>query len=147
MKGKVQDALNWIGRGWDRLVRRPNWGQDKPVTLADYRGFGRNDYLFLTGRVLRDRFIQTGEHDGLLRNLANNFKRFNSREIPGATVSIEWADHRFELTTDRTGLCRNRPSARSATLAPGTGYRYRRTRRSGVTVPDGDRRLATSGRC
>jgi phosphatidate phosphatase APP1 len=42
----------------------------------------------------------------VLRNLANNFKRFNSREIPGAKVTIEWADHRFELLTDSEGYFR-----------------------------------------
>lgn len=106
MNDQVREALNWMSRGWDRLVNRLGWGQDKPVTLADYRGFGRNDYLFLTGRVLRDRAIISNEADGALRNLANNFKRFNSREIPGAQVSVDWAGHRFDLITDREGYFR-----------------------------------------
>lgn len=106
MKERVQGLLKWIKHGWDRLVDRLGWARNKPVMLANYRGFGRNDYLFLTGRVLRDLAISHREADGTLRNLANNFKRFNSREIPGAKVRVEWADHRFDLVTDREGYFR-----------------------------------------
>ncbi|MEL7162537.1 MAG: phosphatase domain-containing protein [Bacteroidota bacterium] len=90
-------------REWDEIIDRLGWGKDKPVSVANYVGFGREDYLFLTGRVLRDRGIRRQERDGLLDNVVNNFKRFNSREINGAEVDIVWGDHTFRRTTDSEG--------------------------------------------
>ena len=103
----INSALRSIGkfahREWDSLVDRLNWGNDKPVTVANYVGFGRPDYLFLTGRVLRDRGIRREERDKLWDNISNNFKRFNSREIPGAEVKISWGGYTFERTTNDEG--------------------------------------------
>lgn len=103
----LKDTLLSLGktahREWDEIVDRLGWGRDKPVSVANYVGFGREDYLFLTGRVLRDRGIRRDERDGLLDNIVNNFKRFNSREITGAKVKITWGHHTFERTTDSEG--------------------------------------------
>ena len=92
-----------VHREWDNLVDRLRWGQDKPVDVANYIGFGRPDYLYLTGRVLRDKGISRNERDRLWHNLVNNFKRFNSREIGEARVEITWGEHTFERTTDSEG--------------------------------------------
>lgn len=100
---KLTDLGRTVHREWDEIVDRLGWGKDKPVSVANYIGFGRPDYLFLTGRVLRDRGIGRAERDGLLDNLVNNFKRFNSREISGAEVEISWGSHNFQRTTDSEG--------------------------------------------
>lgn len=103
----IIDKLSALGktvhREFDEVIDRLGWGNDKPVSVANYVGFGRPDYLYLTGRVLRDKGIRRHERDGLFDNLVNNFKRFNSREIRGAKVTILWGDHTFERTTDREG--------------------------------------------
>ena len=103
----VKDTLSSLGkivhREWDEVVDRLGWGNDKPVSVANYIGFGREDYLNLTGRVLRDKGIRRDERDNLLDNIVNNFKRFNSREIRGAEVEITWGGHNFKRTTDSEG--------------------------------------------
>lgn len=103
----IKETLSSIGkiahREWDEIVDRLGWGRDKPVSLANYIGFGREDYLWLTGRVLRDRGISREERDNLLDNISNNFKRFNSREIKGAKICITWGDHTFERVTNSEG--------------------------------------------
>ncbi|MBC6996439.1 DUF2183 domain-containing protein [Neolewinella lacunae] len=103
----IKQTLQAIGkiahREWDEMVDRLGWGHDKPVSVANYVGFGREDYLFLTGRVLRDRGISRGERDNLLDNIVNNFKRLNSREITGAEVDICWGHHTFRRITDSEG--------------------------------------------
>ena len=103
LKDRLTDFTHDIHREWDKLVDRLGWGQDKPVSVANYIGFGRPDFLHLTGRVLRDKGIRRGERDGLLDNVVNNFKRFNSREINGAQVKVTWGNHEFERTTDSEG--------------------------------------------
>ncbi len=92
-----------VHREWDKLVDRLRWGHDKPIDVANYTGFGRPDYLYLTGRVLRDRGIGRDERDQLWHNLVNNFKRFNSREIDGAEVEITWGGHTFTRITNSEG--------------------------------------------
>ncbi|MEM7575408.1 MAG: phosphatase domain-containing protein [Bacteroidota bacterium] len=92
-----------LHRSWDKLVRRLGWGQDKPVTVANYLGFARPDYLYLSGRVLREKAISRSEQDGMLQNFLKNFNRFNSRELPGAELEIEWGGQSFELITDAEG--------------------------------------------
>ena len=92
-----------LHREWDNLVDRLRWGHDKPLDVASYIGFGREDYLYLTGRVLRDRGISRNERDQLWHNVVNNFKRFNSREVNDAKVEITWGEHTFERTTDSEG--------------------------------------------
>lgn len=103
LKDTLQSLGETVHREWDEVVDRLGWGRDKPVSVANYVGFGRENYLFLTGRVLRDRGIRRNERDGLLDNIVNNFKRFNSREINGAVVKITWGHHTFERTTDSEG--------------------------------------------
>lgn len=78
-------------------------GNNRPITIANYRGFGRPDYLYLKGRVLRDKTIVYSENDSLLRNFINSIKRFNSREIPRANVRVQWGGHVFQLVTDAEG--------------------------------------------
>jgi phosphatidate phosphatase APP1 len=103
----LKETLGTLGkiahREWDEIVDRLGWGRDKPVSIMNYVGFGREDYLYLTGRVLRDRGISREERDNLLDNVVNNFKRFNSREVRGAEVEITWGEHTFYRTTDREG--------------------------------------------
>lgn len=103
IKDALFDFSKSIHREWDEIVDRLNWGVDKPIVVANYGGFGREDYLYLKGRVLRDKAISRAERDGLLRNVINNFKRFNSREVPGAEVEIHWGDQVFWRTTDAEG--------------------------------------------
>ncbi len=103
----IKNTLSSLGkivhREWDEVVDRLGWGSDKPVSVANYIGFGREDYLYLTGRLLRDRGISRNERDSLLDNVVNNFKRFNSREIRNAQVEITWGGHTFQRTTDSEG--------------------------------------------
>lgn len=103
IKGTLTGLGRIIHREWDEIADRLNWGVDKPVVVANYKGFGRPDRLYLTGRVLRDKAISRRQRDGLLRNVVNNFKRFNTREIPRAMVEIRWAGKVFHRTTDAEG--------------------------------------------
>jgi phosphatidate phosphatase APP1 len=75
----------------------------KPIVIQAYRGFGRRDYLFLSGRVLRDKFILRGEQDSIWRNFNNTVKRFNSREINNASLLIQFAEEEFLLQSDPEG--------------------------------------------
>lgn len=103
LKDTITSFSRTIHREWDEVVDRLGWGSDKPVFVANYTGYGRANYLYLTGRVLRDKAVSRNDRDGLLRNVVNNFKRFSTREIPGAEVKVEWQGKFFNATTDAEG--------------------------------------------
>lgn len=138
----INSALSAIGkfahREWDDLVDRLNWGNDKPVTVANYIGFGRPDYLFLTGRVLRDRGIRRDERDKLWDNISNNFKRFNSREIPNAKVKITWGDYTFERTTNDEGYFHVEHTCDAGREVSGEHALWQEAEITVVSVPDED---------
>jgi phosphatidate phosphatase APP1 len=95
-----------LSRSWDHSRVRLGLGSRKPLTIHTYRGFGTRDFLFMQGRVLRDKSIFRGDSDGPWRNLINTIKRFNSREINDAELAIRFADRDFQVKTDAEGFYR-----------------------------------------
>lgn len=98
--------LRWLTRlgvRWDGWRGRLGLGQGTPIAIQAYRGFGGRDFLCLSGRVLRDKFITKAERDSAWRNFNNTLKRFNSREINGANVRVYFAGQVFDLQTDNEG--------------------------------------------
>ncbi len=92
-----------IGRWWDRQRLRLRLGRRKPVIPVSYRGYGRADRVCLSGRVLRDKAIIRRDSDTFWRNFINNVKRFNSREINDAHLSVALEGQQFELLSDAEG--------------------------------------------
>ncbi len=84
-------------REW--LGQKPTW----PILIAPYRGYGRADWISLRGRVIKDRRIIKDEVNSTWRALINNYKRFNSREVIGATVHVEVEGQAFIVKTDEEG--------------------------------------------
>ena len=67
--------------------RLGKYHQRKPV-IDTYACYGRDDYLFLKGRVLRDSLIHVDPADSKIKNLINNYKRFGTVEIPFAKLRV-----------------------------------------------------------
>ncbi|MCB0570190.1 MAG: DUF2183 domain-containing protein [Phaeodactylibacter sp.] len=92
-----------LNRLWQRfkalLGFRPKW----PVVIATYRGYGRADWLSLRGRVLKDRRILARNINSRWRALVHNYRRFNSREIPGVEVEVQLGGNTFRAITDEEG--------------------------------------------
>lgn len=75
-----------------------------PLHIMAYRSYGTPSRLYVKGRVLVDKGITLSEeNDTLWENLLNMYKRFNSREIPGARVELTLEDQKHEITTDVEG--------------------------------------------
>lgn len=75
-----------------------------PLHIVTYRSYGTPTRLYVKGRVLVDKKIKLSEADDTLwENILNMFKRFNSREIPGARVELTLEDQHHEITTDVEG--------------------------------------------
>jgi phosphatidate phosphatase APP1 len=75
-----------------------------PLHIVPYRSYGTPNRLYVKGRVLVDKNIAVSEeNDTMWENLLNMYKRFNSREIPGARVELCLEDQKHEITTDVEG--------------------------------------------
>ncbi|MGB3468219.1 MAG: phosphatase domain-containing protein [Cyclobacteriaceae bacterium] len=76
---------------------------EDPLMVQPYRGFANENRIFLKGRVLEDENIFNGKSDNQIKNIINNFKRFETDEVPEANVRITCADQAFECKTDVEG--------------------------------------------
>jgi phosphatidate phosphatase APP1 len=94
---RMANRLSRAVKEW--LGHKPNW----PILIAPYKGYGYEQQLVLRGRVIKDRRIVKGEANSTWRALLNNYKRFNSREVRGATVHIHVNGEYFPVQTDEEG--------------------------------------------
>lgn len=74
-----------------------------PLIIQNYIGYASPSSLFMKGRVLENEGILDGKSDSYIRNLIDNFKRFESDEVPGAKVKITIKNRTYNVTTDREG--------------------------------------------
>lgn len=94
---------HWIDDLRFRMLKVAGHTRQLPVKIATYRGFGRNDYVFLQGRVLIRKSIRNQPIQTALRQLLDSYQRFNSLEIPRAKLRIAIEGRTFELDSDQEG--------------------------------------------
>ncbi|MFZ1492374.1 MAG: phosphatase domain-containing protein [Candidatus Competibacter denitrificans] len=79
-------------------------GYDQPLQVVPYDGYGNQETLFLTGRVLEDHGdIDTTDQETLWSNLVASYRRFGSDEVPGLQIRATFQDRSVETVTDREG--------------------------------------------
>lgn len=92
-----------LGAFYRRFLRRPP-GRGKFV-LVPYLGYGGATGVFLRGRVLRDPLIPDAlKTDTRWRNLANTLRRYNTAELPNASIRGIWREHIVITRTDDEGI-------------------------------------------
>ena len=87
---------------WRRIDAR--LGRGKPKHLAAYRGFADARGVELIGRVLAEK--PSGgplEDDSWWDNLLETYRRFESDEVPGAPLRLQYRDSKLELPSDHEG--------------------------------------------
>ena len=99
----LSDAFEWTDAALTRLAAR--LGRLRPLHLDVYRSYGTEHRLYVKGRLLADRgLVPQTEADSPWRNFQAMYRRFNSREIPGARVQIRLpGGHDCYVTTDAEG--------------------------------------------
>src|SRR5690606_23797224 len=86
-----------------RLRRRFNLL--RPHVIIPFRGYGSQDHLFIRGRVLEERgYHHSPEPGSVSRQLRFMYQRFQSDEIPGASVWADYAGARAETKSDEEGF-------------------------------------------
>ncbi len=110
LKEFVIDADEHLDAARRRHAAR--FGADRPTYIEAYRAHADGDAVELTGRVLASA-PQGGpkEDDGWWDNLLNTYRRFESDEVPGVELTLQFRGVEARATTDNEGYY----SARIAT--------------------------------
>ncbi|MES2894136.1 MAG: phosphatase domain-containing protein [Bacteroidota bacterium] len=91
---------------WDELryAFTKQLGLNDPVQVVPYRTYGTAERIYIKGRVLEDKKISSAsDKDTILNNLLNMYKRFESDEVPGATLQVNLPGQVLEIKTDKEG--------------------------------------------
>lgn len=89
---------------WSRRVRR-HLGVAGPLRIQPYRGYGTPERVLVQARVLEEREVRPAHlRRTLVGSAIASYKRYATREIPGARVAVHWGDQRWEGTTDEEGF-------------------------------------------
>lgn len=105
-KNKLVGLARHIDAGADAVkdLLRQRLGTTDPLHIVPYRTYGTARKIYIKGRVLENRKIASGtQEDSLLTNLLNMYKRFESDEVAGATVSIGLQGKQHEVVSDKEG--------------------------------------------
>jgi phosphatidate phosphatase APP1 len=119
---KIEVAVDRVFWG---LRRR--FGRLGPLQVVAYRGYGTAALAHVRGRVLEASVLERSlPHDSRLRSFRRMLRRFNSREVPEATVSARWGPLQVTGSTDDEGYFELRMlpqlEARSETPAAARGW-------------------------
>lgn len=123
---------------YDASMRRVHekFGWRRPRYIAAYRGYADAQGVELSGRVLAEPPLGGPEaKDGWWDNLLNTYRRFESDEVPGAPLRVQFRGETAQVTSDHEGYY-------AATLAPSLPASGELWEQAVVSLDDG--RLLTS---
>lgn len=88
------------------------------MEILTFRGFGNRETFVLEGRVVEARGLeQPTSRSGIVQNIANSIRRFESDELPSAKLRATFRGKRYETTTNREGYFAFRFDAAGASRA------------------------------
>ncbi len=75
-----------------------------PVYICAYHSYGSQEVLNVRGRVLENKNITTAEDDdSFFENSLNMYKRFQSQEVAGAKLRVQYHEIIYDTVTDKEG--------------------------------------------
>lgn len=102
VRNSISAVDDFIDIRWRQLKKRFGW--EGIPTIQPYVGFANDDLAWFHGRVLtnppQDR---PSISDRWWENLANMYQRFESDEVPGVKIEIDFAGKRHVVVTDDEG--------------------------------------------
>ena len=86
-----------------RVYARRRFRPGEPLVIKMYRGYRSSCKLFFQGRVLEQARIRVADGDSRWRNMINALRRFETDEVAGATVELDYRGHVLTRVTDAEG--------------------------------------------
>lgn len=100
------DASSHVEERFDNLFfdLRKRLKLNDPLQIVTYRSYGTINRLYIKGRVLEDKGIASAtDKDTIFHNLVNMYNRFQSDEIPGACLKVNFQNQEHTVITDDEG--------------------------------------------
>ncbi|MEO6541268.1 MAG: phosphatase domain-containing protein [Ferruginibacter sp.] len=83
---------------------RQRLGTIDTIQVQPFRTYGTPRHVYVRGRVLEDKKISVArDGDTLFTNLLNMYKRFETDEVPGATLQLNLPGDQQQAITDKEG--------------------------------------------
>lgn len=83
---------------------KDRFGAEKPLLIQTYRGFGDKTSFSVMGRVLENKnFKEASEQDSIWENFLAMYKRFNSNEVPYASLVATFENSKTAIRADKEG--------------------------------------------
>lgn len=96
-----ETAGDYISRFRERVRERLD--ERDPVQIVAYMGYGTGDYLYIKGRVLEHKDVESVQEDNRWRNLVKTYRRFDTEGIAACKVRVNYYGQTMELTTNEEG--------------------------------------------
>jgi phosphatidate phosphatase APP1 len=106
LKKRITKIAVRIEQHFDELAFELNTRlkSDAPLQIVTYRSYGTANRLYVTGRLLKNKAIRKGiDKDTIWNNLVSMYKRFESDEVPGARLQVNFQNKPHFVTTDNEG--------------------------------------------
>ena len=100
------DTTSLVEEKFDNLFfnLRNRLNLNDPLQIITYRSYGTVNRLYIKGRVLENKGINSAtDRDTVFHNLVNMYHRFQSDEIPGAILKVKFQDQEHTVITDDEG--------------------------------------------
>jgi len=86
------------------LVTRHGVGDSSAMHICAYRGYATRTQVFISGRVLANRWAAAlTERESLWRNLLNTYRQFETDEVPNVPVVVRFEGQELTAPTDAEG--------------------------------------------
>lgn len=98
--------MNQVNSAWDQAKGQVGeaLGIQDPLRILPYRGYGTPEWIYLKGRVLQEEGIAPRAEDaGILKNLLNMYRRFETDEVPHAKVQLSIGDRQQDIVANEEG--------------------------------------------
>lgn len=105
-KKKLLDTAIQLDDIVDRQMYRlrQRLGTMDKIQVVPFRTYGTPQHVYVRGRVLEDEKITAAtEADHLFTNLLNMYKRFETDEVPGATLQLNLPGEQQQAVSDKEG--------------------------------------------
>lgn len=103
----ISKVTNRANRIWDRAVLavESKLGIRDPLRIMPYKGYGTPETVCIRGRVLEKEGIRSlGKEASVVKNLVNMYRRFDSDEVPHATLKVCVGDCQETVEADSEGF-------------------------------------------
>lgn len=87
-----------------RHLIKKRLGTNEKIQIVPYRSYGTASRIFCRGRLMEDSGIQKSEaSDSNWQNLVNMYRRFETDELPGESITLSVLQNKYSVLTNHEG--------------------------------------------